>query len=196
MSIMAQAIASGLSLLYLWVLVRVRQGGAFWQTIGWRPLPRDPSGRVHPLPLIFGGIGLAAIAGIADQFFPSKQNLPMEQMFQTREALILLSLFGVLIAPFIEETIFRGFLYPVVGRSFGAGAAILLTGTIFGAYHAPQLWGGWAQIGLIMIVGVILTWARSRQKTVLAGFLIHISYNSTIFLVLLISTGGFRHIQP
>jgi hypothetical protein len=194
--IVAQAIGSALSLLYLWVLIHKRRGGRFWQAIGWRPLNQNPAERVRAWPFILAGIGLAVVALLADQFFPSKQNLPMEEMFQTRGALILLTVFGVLVAPFIEETIFRGFLYPVVGRSYGAAAAVVITGLIFGAYHAPQLWGGWPQIALIMIVGIVLTWARARQKSVLASFLIHISYNSAIFVVLVISTGGFRHIQP
>ncbi len=35
--IVAQAIGSALSLLYLWALIRKRRGGPFWQAIGWRP---------------------------------------------------------------------------------------------------------------------------------------------------------------
>ena len=50
---------------------------------------------------------------------------------------------GVLLAPVLEETIFRGYIYPVVARSFGINAGILVTGTLFGLLHASQLWGGW-----------------------------------------------------
>src|SRR5579862_9579535 len=110
--IVAQALGSALSLLYLWVLILKRRGGPFWQAIGWRKLQPNPADRVRPWPFVGVGIGLAIVAIIADELFPSKGTLPMEEMFQTRGALILLSLFGVLVAPFIEETIFRGFLYP------------------------------------------------------------------------------------
>ena len=191
-AIFAQAIGSALALIYLWILVRVRHGGAFWQTLGWRPFLRRAGDRAHPIFFVLGGIALAVVAGLADQYFAPKQAVPIEEMFQTREAIIMLSLFGILVAPLIEETLFRGFLYPVVGRSFGVPAAIIITGAIFGLTHAEQLWGGWAQIGVIVGVGIVLTWARAARKTVLASFLIHISYNSTIFLVLLLSSGGLR----
>jgi uncharacterized protein len=191
-AIFAQAIGSGLALIYLWILVRVRHGGPFWQTLGWRPFLRRTGDRAHPIFFVLGGIALAVVAGLADQYFAPKQEVPIEQMFQTREAIIMLSLFGILVAPLIEETLFRGFLYPVVGRSFGIPAAVIITGAIFGLTHAEQLWGGWAQIGVIVAVGIVLTWARAARKTVFASFLIHISYNSTIFLVLLLSSSGLR----
>ncbi len=192
--ILSQAIASVLSIPYLWALIRRRQSGPFWQAIGWRPLLQNSIGRARPWLFVLGGIGLAILVTGTSVLFPSKQTLPMEEMFHTRDALIVLSIYSVLIAPFIEETIFRGLLYPVVGRRYGTAAAIVITGIIFGSIHALQLWGGWTQIGTIMIVGIVLTWARARQYTVLASFLIHISYNSTITLISAISTGGFRHI--
>ena len=58
-------------------------------------------------------------------------------------------LIAVLLAPVVEETVFRGYIYPVVARTFGVTASVLATGTLFGLLHAPQLWGGWWQIALI-----------------------------------------------
>ena len=194
--ILSQTIGTPLSLLFLWALIRKRLGGPFWQAIGWRPLSQNSTDRVRAWPFVFAGIGLALITVGASVLFPSKQMLPMEEAFQTRSALILLSLYAVLIAPFFEETVFRGLLYPVIGRRLGAAQAIVITGLLFGSIHALQLWGGWLQIGSIMIVGIVLTWARARQRTVLASFLIHITYNFTITLISIISTGGFRHLQP
>ncbi len=57
-------------------------------------------------------------------------------------------LIAVLLAPVVEETIFRGYIYPVIGRSFGMVWGIVATGTLFGLLHAEQLWGGWGQIAL------------------------------------------------
>jgi membrane protease YdiL (CAAX protease family) len=99
---------------------------------------------------------------------------------------------AVLVAPVIEETIFRGYIYPVVARSFGVGAGILATGTLFGLLHAPQLWGGWMQIALLVIVGIVFTYVRAVTKTVLASYLFHVSYNSFVSLAFLIGTHGLR----
>ncbi len=77
-------------------------------------------------------------------------------------ALCLFGVLGVLVAPLVEETIFRGFLYPVIARRLGIAAGIAITGTLFGLMHAAQLWGGWGQIALLIFVGVVLTWVRAR----------------------------------
>jgi hypothetical protein len=96
----------------------------------------------------------------------------------------------------VEEMMFRGFLYPVAARSFGVVWGVLGTGFLFGAFHALQLWGAWGQVALLMGVGIVLTWVRARSNSVLASFLIHIAYNSTLFLGLLISTHGLRNMPP
>ena len=91
-------------------------------------------------------------------------------------------LLGVLVAPVLEETIFRGYIYPVAARSFGVTGGVLFTGTIFGLLHASQLWGGWGQIALLVVVGIVFTYARAATHTVVASYLMHVSYNSFLFL--------------
>ena len=190
--IVAQAISSGLSLVYLAILVSSRRGGPFWSAIGWRPMERAGF-RPSPAPLVLTGIALAVVGGLLDQFLPPSKPVPMQEMLQTRLAVIMLCTFGICVAPLIEETVFRGFLYPLIGRSFGVPVAIVTTGILFGAMHLGQLWGAWIQVGVITCVGIILTWVRAKRGTVLASFLIHISYNSTLFLAVIISTSGLRH---
>ena len=104
--------------------------------------------------------------------------------------------YGVLVAPLVEEILFRGFIYPVVARSLGIPAGIILTGLLFGGLHAAQLWGGWVQIGWIVLVGMLLTLVRARTGTVLAGYLIHLAYNTTLFSGLLIGTRFLQHLPP
>ncbi len=88
---------------------------------------------------------------------------------------------SVVFAPFLEETIFRGYIYPALARPFGIAASVLMTGTLFGLMHAPQLWGGWVQIALLVLVGILFTYVRAATHTVVTGYLLHVSYNS--FLV-------------
>jgi hypothetical protein len=89
---------------------------------------------------------------------------------------------SIVLAPVVEDTVFGGYIYPVVKQAFGVAAGIVGTGTIFGLLHAEQLWGGWVQIALLVVVGVIFTWVRTAKRTVLASFLLHISYNSLVVL--------------
>ena len=90
---------------------------------------------------------------------------------------MLFAVLGVLVAPLVEETIFRGFLYPVIARRLGIAAGVAITGTLFGLMHAAQLWGGWGQIALLILVGIVLTWVRARTGTVAASYFVHLGYN-------------------
>lgn len=196
LSIIAQAAAALLTLGYLWVLVKVKNAGQFWNSIGWTSLAATSAARRRiALTIVGGGICLSVAVTMASSFIGQKKPLPIEELVQTREAMILLMTFGVLVAPLVEETVFRGVLYPVIARRIGIAGSVIVTGLLFGAVHALQLWGGWGQIALIVIVGILLTWVRANRRTVWASYLLHLSYNSTLFLGALYATGGFRHME-
>lgn len=56
----------------------------------------------------------------------------------------------VLLAPIVEETIFRGFLWHGVARRHGAIAALAVTTVVFAAFH----WGYWARSGDVDLLSV------------------------------------------
>ena len=182
---------------YLFVLVRVRFEAPFWRTLGWRPwqtraIPR----RIAYFGLILGGLSLSLLVQLASTAFQNKAKLPIQEYFQDPRSALLLMIMSVLLAPLVEETIFRGYIYPVLARSFGVGAGVVITGTLFGLLHAPQLWGGWAQILLLIGVGIIFTAARAVSHSVVASYLLHVSYNSFLFIAFLIATHGLRQFPP
>jgi membrane protease YdiL (CAAX protease family) len=193
--VLAQVLWSGFVLLYFFALVRVRATSPFWRTMGWRELRLGgQTTSVSALRCLGGGAMLALFVSFAGRFLNENGELPIEKMFHSRPAVILLMFFGILVAPLVEETIFRGFLYPIIARRFGIGAGVVVTGVLFGAMHAQQLWGGWGQIGLLIGVGILLTWMRAWTGTVAASYFMHLGYNSLIFLGFFAATGGLRHI--
>jgi uncharacterized protein len=190
--IVNQTLWSAVALAYLWMVVRLRTPEPFWRSIGWRSFPSG----VSPARFLSGGAVMAIGVGIAEQFVNQKVDLPIEKIFNNRSSILLFMSLGVLIAPLVEETIFRGFLFPVIARQFGVPAGILTTGILFGLLHAAQLWGGWGQIGLLVCVGIVLTWVRAGTRTVAASYLVHLGYNSLLFLLSAGATGGFKHLPP
>jgi uncharacterized protein len=130
---------------------------------------------------------------VVSKYLDNDNTLPMEELFRNRQTVVMLMVLGILVAPFIEETLFRGCLYPVIARKFGMPVSIVATGILFGLAHAPQLWGGWGQIALLMGVGMALTYVRARAGTVAASYFVHVSYNSILFVGLFFATGGLRH---
>ena len=182
---------------YLAAYLRLRFGARFWRTIGWQPLEtgRMPAAITY-LGYTAAGFFLAATVQIVSAVAGTKAKLPIERLFEDRLTALLILLMSVLMAPLVEETIFRGFIYPVVARRFGRSVGIVATGTVFGLLHASQLWGGWTQIALLVFVGIVLTYARAVKGTVVASFLIHLSYNFFVSLAFVIASHGLKVIPP
>ncbi|MGH9678845.1 MAG: lysostaphin resistance A-like protein [Candidatus Acidiferrales bacterium] len=190
----SQALLDGGAILFLYLMLLGRMRGPFWQSIGWRGL-RAGRGSAHATALQFlsGGAMLALVVTFAGAFLSSKENLPIEQLLKARVSMLLFAVLGVVVAPLVEETIFRGFLYPVIARWMGISAGVVITGTLFGLMHAAQLWGGWGQIALLILVGVVLTWVRARTGTVTASYFVHLGYNGLQLLGYLIYIIGGIH---
>jgi uncharacterized protein len=141
-----------------------------------------------------GGAVLAVVVSFVGGYLNSKATLPIEELLKARVSALLFGVIGVLVAPVVEETIFRGFLYPVIARQLGVAAGIAITGTLFGLMHAAQLWGAWGQIALLTFVGIVFTWVRARTGTVAASYFVHLGYNGLQLAGYLIFViGGSRH---
>ena len=188
-----QFIVSIFVLLYLWLQARIRFNAPFWKTLGWRRLEAGTRSRALSYAgyVAFGFFLAFSVQGISAAF-PAKSKLPIENFLQNRQAALALMIMSVVLAPVVEETVFRGYIYPVVARTFGVATGVVATGTVFGLLHAEQLWGGWAQIALLVAVGIVFTWARAVKRTVLASYLLHVSYNSLLFFAFLVSKSGYR----
>jgi membrane protease YdiL (CAAX protease family) len=192
--IISQALLSGATLAFLYTVVRGRSSAPFWQSLGWRGFRNMISHASIVLRYVFGGFGLAVLVGWLGNFVGRESGIPMEELFRSRQSVLMLMALGILVAPVVEETIFRGCIYPVIARKFGITAGIVATGTLFGLAHAQQLGGAWGQIGLLICVGIVLTYVRVRTGTVAASYFVHLGYNTILFAGFFIATGGLRHL--
>jgi len=195
-AVISQFLLSLATLAFLYVVVRGRSAAPFWPAVGWHAFRNVTSRAATTIRYVLLGFGLAMVVSLASRYMDTDKTLPMEELFRNRDTVVMLMLLGILVAPLIEETLFRGCLYPLVARSFGIPAGIIVTGIVFGLAHAPQLWGGWGQIALLMGVGTVLTYIRARAGTVAASYFVHVSYNTILFAGLFFATGGLRHFPP
>jgi len=192
--IISQALLSGATLIFLYGVVRGRSAAPFWQTMGWRGFRNMASSGSVVLRYVFGGFALAVVVGWLGNFVGRESGIPMEELFRSRQSVLMLMALGILVAPVVEETIFRGCIYPVIARKFGITTGIVATGALFGLAHAQQLGGAWGQIGLLVCVGIVLTYVRARAGTVAASYFVHLGYNTILFAGFYIATGGLRHL--
>jgi hypothetical protein len=168
---------------FLFYTLRPRRTTPFWHTIGWQRPRTGAFSRLTFYPAcLFAGAALAVLIATASGLMAPKQPLPIQAYFLSKQSIYLMSVMAVLIAPIAEETIFRGFLYPVLARTLGIPGGIALTGILFGFMHAQQLWGGWWQIALLVLVGLIFTAVRARSGSVIPCYLFHLGYNAIQFV--------------
>ena len=200
--------------LFLYVTLAVLRDSHFWHSLGWKKLKPDPiTGKSNPWVYFVSGSGLAIFVAIASSQVKNAEHAPIEEFLKNRAGALSLMAMAVFIAPLVEETVFRGYLYPVfvrilsaLARFFGmeyaaalrAGVvtSVFLTGTLFGLMHGYQLGWTWGLVSLLILVGIVFTLARAWTGTVLASFLLHLGYNSMIALSSIIATKGFTHLPP
>lgn len=158
----------------------------FWETIGWRRTTRVPGYFVL-------GFLLSVGVGLATALLPIPKQLPIDKYFADTIGTWMLAIFGVTIAPLMEELFFRGFLYPALARHLGVGVSVVLTAAGFALLHSAQLAAAWAPLLLLFIVGIVLTTLRARTGSVVPGFFVHVAYNLTIFTELFFQTSHFHN---
>ena len=137
--------------------------------------------------LLLLGAGLAITVMIVSTLFPSS-NPPIERMLNTPASIALFAVFGLVFAPFLEEMMFRGFLFRAFEALFTGTIAVRLTAFLFALMHVPQLWGSWAGMIVIFGVGYALSELRQHTGSVMPSVIVHTAYNGTLFLVYILST--------
>jgi uncharacterized protein len=187
-TVAAQLLAYGVVLVCMFVVAKPAAKQPFFSAIRWN-WPRAW------FAYLLGGMGLALVLQLVAQILPMPKELPIDQFFRTPLDAWALSVFGITMAPLLEELFFRGFLYPVLARRLGLSAAVMLTAAGFGLIHSPQLAHAWGPVLIVFIVGLVLTFVRAVSKSVAAGLLIHIAYNGTISVMLFLASDGFRHLD-
>lgn len=173
------------TLSFMVALVRSRRL-PFWRTICWR----WTSGILGYAAL---GFLLSIAVGLATAVLPIPKQLPIEKYFADTAGTWMLSIFGVTVAPLMEELYFRGFLYPALARPLGVKWSVVITSAAFALIHSSQLGDAWAPLLLLFVVGLVLTSVRARTGSVVPGFFLHAAYNFTLFAELFFQTDHFHN---
>ena len=185
----SQIAAYPLVIVFMMFLVRNKSRQDFWRTIQWN-WPRS-----RAILFLLNGIAFAFLVEFASRYLPIPKSLPVDKFFSDTLGAYLMAIFGVTLAPLLEELFFRGLLYPLVRRAAGIVAALLVTATCFAFIHGGQLGYAWAPLVSIFIVGLVFTVVRERTGSVAASFLMHCGYNLALFGSLWVASDGFVHLD-
>lgn len=160
----------------------LRKYKAGWQMVGWRAF--DVWRAAGYLLTIFLAFILFAylalqLVSLLDPSFNANQPQSNELLdgARTNRHLALIGL--VIIPPIIEETIFRGFIFPAISRRWGFWAGAVCSSILFGLAHMQ------ANVGVYtFILGVLLCFMYAKLRSIFPGMLLHMLNNYLAFLAL------------
>ncbi|WP_257313370.1 CPBP family intramembrane glutamic endopeptidase [Geothrix fuzhouensis] len=92
-----------------------------------------------------------------------------------------LAMFAVVagLAPFFEELLFRGFLFPVMARQGRVTVALFASALLFGVIHLQP-----AGLPILSTLGLVLALAVRRTGSLWPAILVHACWNGTLFLLM------------
>ena len=176
----AIAVGSALSASYLLVLLIVwmasrSRGVSFSASIGLRPVPLRTL-FAWGLGLALAGRFIAAVWGVVLQLF--EIELPGADIDPTRifgdgvAGIILTVLLGLVLAPIVEEVVFRGVLLPALSSRLGHWTATALSSAGFAAVHLYAF-----SIPPIFVLAVLLAVSFIRTRSLWVPIVAHALFN-------------------
>lgn len=134
---------------------------------------------VRPLretwPWLVGGLVCALIPAWAVQaVMDDRTRESLQTIYLGRETPVLFLLAVGIVAPILEELIYRGYAYSGWVEKIGVGWTTVATAVIFAATHLQY---GWSGLVYILVLGVILAVVRWKTGGVYAPIAIHMLLN-------------------
>jgi membrane protease YdiL (CAAX protease family) len=177
----ATAILLGASLLaevFLLLAVALFTVGKYrvsWATLGLR-MPRR-GGWWLPLALLGGALAVVWLyfAVLAALGVEPGGNIP-EEAFDSVPLVVLVGVLSLAVAPFMEETFFRGFLFGGLRGRWGVFWAALGTGFLFSLAHIDPL-----LFIPFTAVGMLFAWGYVYSGSLLASMIAHLLFNGLSF---------------
>jgi hypothetical protein len=175
--ILPQLVLYALGLTGLAAIFRFRYDQPLWRSLGW-----EPTSLSITLSTLFAGPVLALTLGlIGAALHPPEIELPFQQMLGSTATTISLGIVVAILGPLCEELAFRGFLMPLLVRSVGTAAGIIITGIIFGSMHGYEYQWSWQYILLISLAGCVFGWAKYKAQSTAAAAFMHSTFNLAQF---------------
>lgn len=175
-------------------LVIVRRNHGSWRDIGFRAAP---SLAIALLPVMFiaemillGVINLAVVAVIGQFENPQTAALTDPRGFSWANFIVVF-IVGAIIAPPVEELLFRGLLYQWLRARTNVAVAVIASAAIFATVHfIPVL------LPVLFAVGVILAVAFEWSKSLWVNIGLHFLQNAFAISLLFLIQANPQLLQP
>lgn len=176
-----------LLLAYIYFFITWYYKASFLSSLKWKGLSAHPTIRY-----LLGGAALSLVVMIVPPLLPERKGFPLEKLFNSPTSAYAIAIFAVVVAPFMEELLFRGLLFAFFEKHGGLTSAIVATAILFAGLHIPEYWGAWNNVVMILVVGFTFSIVRGLTGSVTPSFVLHLAYNGTLMLLLFLQTQHFH----
>ena len=122
---------------------------------------------------VFGALGTLVLSVAVSWVGPEPEGMKQVMELAQDRGKLLPSLFAfALLAPMVEELIFRGLLYGWVESRWGSMVALVVSSLAFAAAHYEP-----AHILLVLPLGFLFGWLRRRTNSLVPSLVSHIVNN-------------------
>jgi len=122
---------------------------------------------------VFGALGTLVLSVTVSWIGPEPEGMKQVMELAQDRGKLLPSLFAfALLAPMVEELIFRGLLYGWVEGRWGSRVALVVSSLAFAAAHYEP-----AHILLVLPLGFLFGWLRRRTNSLMPSLVSHIVNN-------------------
>lgn len=174
-------------LAYIYFFVTLYYKTSFSSALKWKKLSVHNTVRY-----LLGGAVLSLVVMVIPPLLPEKKTFPLERMFNSPASAYAIAVFAIVVAPFMEELLFRGLLFAFFEKHGGLTFAIVSTAILFSGLHIPEYWGAWNHVIMILIVGLTFSLVRGLTGSLTPSFILHLAYNGTMMLLLFVQTQHFH----
>ena len=167
---------AGFGLIYFYL----KKYNVGWASVGWRKF--KPFKAIGLILLVLASflIGISLLLLIISVLIPAfNANQPQTNSF-TGPSFSIISLIAlVVLPPFIEETLFRGFMFPAFSKKYGVIWGAILSSFIFGFAHLQF------NVGIYtFVLGILLCFMYIKLKSIFPGILVHMLNNYIAYIAI------------
>ena len=166
---MAMTLISGVIVLLLFWLVFLIRKKKFFKEVCIRPIPVKG---ILPVALLAACFNL--ITSVVISYIPWPESW-MESYMANSSVIdnsIMAWITAVIMAPVLEEIVFRGLMYTRLKKGLPVIAAAIITSLTFGVVHGTIIWAIYT-----FIFSLVLIWVFERFQSLAACILLHMAYN-------------------
>lgn len=159
-----------LTLFILWLVFLIRRKKIF-QEVGLHKF-----NKMKVLPLVLLGVAAAFFVSCVLSLLPLPESLIESYMESsqglTSGSLPVMILVTVIVAPIVEEVVFRGLIFSRLKKAMNVWVAIVISSLLFGLMHGQLLWVIYA-----FVFGMLLAIIAERLNTIGASIILHMAFN-------------------